>query len=452
MAHMSYDDLRTIVDTRIQWLAEIGENNDGINGEMALEWMHKFLSTMKRLEQTRQQEIKNLGDLYRQTVQERETYFNQQQHLTELIETDKHRAQEYQQVLAEYEEAWDILQSQAQEIANRNNERKISIDKADRKIVRLQNEVVRQSEEAERLRRLLQTSESTSAGSQDALSKVATEIKRVRMFAKRELLTVSRRLGETNLQVEQLHISQLNLQDRHHTRALTFPRGTPKIVENIFTEIEKLRELVKGEREAKLKSHREAAHANEDIKRLEELLAGEQESHKQTTASLRTTETEVQRLRDIIAKDRAQLIRERGPAMESNSDLRLFPESQVTNMSGSSGSNKVISWSHLPNHLAEKLRPFNPKVLTSSTMSEEEVIDHFVKACEQEGAIERLGKILSEAEADSWYCFAHVCQYGIHDDRSKAYPKSCGHHESCLIVRRTQSRKVGNLFCRGVQR
>lgn len=45
MDDMSYADMRTLVGTRLQWLADIGENNKGINGRMV-----KVLDKMNELE------------------------------------------------------------------------------------------------------------------------------------------------------------------------------------------------------------------------------------------------------------------------------------------------------------------------------------------------------------------------------------------------------------------
>ncbi|KAI0852151.1 hypothetical protein F5Y00DRAFT_228780 [Daldinia vernicosa] len=469
MAEMSYTEMRTLVGTRLQWLADIGENNRGINGGMVLEWIDTVLEKMSMLEdylQKKKESLKAKRAEEKKIVQDSKLQLERNR--TDLVEM------------------WDTVQHQAQEINGRALKQGDLTRRTTRKIARLECEVIRQSEEAERLSRLLQISESTAAARQDALSKTVARLRGLRSQTRKAFVTATRNLEVANKKVNEADTQlrgQLQLQKESHESIVRSLESTS------MDEVKRLRELLEREQEASKRSQHKAEQEHAEIERLRGLLEDEKKANASTSRTLqverevakkaatkagevyasligernpkrlkeaesRTGETnaEVQILKSMIVEDRTKRqIREVDANPGRWMGLPLLLNHQTNAPGGPPDGNGVISWPNVPGPLAERLRRFRPKVSAPSTMSAEDITNIFIKVCEQEVVAVRLSQMLSGVQVAGWYCFDHVCQYGIHDDRSKASGGSCTHHQSCLLIRRPLVQGDYNILCRGVR-
>ncbi|KAI2784206.1 hypothetical protein F4815DRAFT_457259 [Daldinia loculata] len=495
MDRTSYTDMRTLVGTRLQWLANIGENNKGVNGTMVLEWMDTVLDKMNELEEylhekkqrlkaKRAEEKKMIQDSELQLEQGRIDIARLQGELDKMTAVVKDHEQRYPELSNDVAEMWDMVQHQAQEIIDKGLKKSDLTRKTARKIARLECEVVRQSEEAERLSGLLQTSESTSAARQVALSKAVADIRglrsqshRARITATRDLEAANKKAREADIYVEKLR-DQLQLERESH-------ESTVRSLQAIHAdEVKKLRDSLAGEQVANKRSLQKAEQENAEIERLRGLLEYENEAHASTAQKLQAereagtkaeglcaslieersanlsklkeaestigeANAEIERLKKMIVEDRTKrLVREANAYPQHLISIPFFSQYPSEDQSGDSN---VISWPSLPGPLAERLQRFRLTVSAPSTMRAEDIMNSFVKACEQEVVADRLGHMLSKARIEDWYCFNHVCQYGVRDDRSKAPGGSCRHHQSCLLIRRPLI-EGNNILCRGVKK
>ncbi|KAI1480862.1 hypothetical protein F4774DRAFT_408685 [Daldinia eschscholtzii] len=244
---------------------------------------------------------------------------------------------------------------------------------------------------------------------------------------------------------------------RHAKTTASFQEAT----ESAGREAAKLRQLLAQEQgslieaTASLQIAREVAiSAKVDSAKMSELLEQERSSNAKTLQEAQSEvdklKADFQRLLKLLVECRTrEAVREGG-----SGHVHYYPDnaSPASSQPSSNNSNSgLVSWSGFPDEIAGKLHAFRLRVAAPSALTREEIAQRFAGVCEQEAVMDRLGELIStKAGSDDWYCFEHVCQYGIYDDRSKALPRSCKHHQSCLVMRGLVLQTRANIVCRGI--